>query len=208
MPIHKDQLTDQEIKRLNQIQDDFFSGLIDVFDPPLPEGVPKRLEIIVASAAIEKGNVVLDVGSGTGILVPLIRQYEPKSIYASDLSQTMLEHLKGQFPFVRTIVGDIREVSLPDGSFDAVFLNACYPNIVDKKKSFTNIARLMKSGGRMVISHPMGKSFVQTLKERSPFPLDDFPNRLKAERQFHPHGFDVAQFVDNPDLYLLLLIKK
>jgi len=208
MPIDSDQLTDQEIDRLNKIQRDFFSGLIHVFDPPLPEGVPERLEKIVAVAAIRKGDVVLDVGSGTGVLVPLIGQYEPKTIYASDLSRAMLEHLTRQYPFVQAIVGDIRNVLLPDCSVDVVFMNACYPNIIDKIKSLGNIARMMKSKGRMVVSHPMGKSFIHTLKKRSPFPLDNFPDRLEAERQFQPQGFDVVGFIDETDLYILLLVKK
>jgi SAM-dependent methyltransferase len=203
-----DQLNEQEANRINQVQSDFFSGLMHVFDPPLPEGVPERLEKIAASAEIKPGDVVLDVGSGTGILIPFIREYGPKAIYASDLSQAMLDHLKEQYPFVHTIVGDVRDVSLAAGYVDVVFMNACYPNIVDKKRSIANIARMMKSGGRMVISHPMGKSFIDRLKERSPFPLDDFPDRAKAERQFEPHGLEVRRFVDTPDLYILLLANR
>lgn len=208
MPIDNDPLTDQEIDRLNRIQRDFFSGLIHVFDPPLPDGVPARLEKIVDVAAIQKGNVVLDVGAGTGVLVPLIDRYKPKTIYASDLSRAMLEHLGRRYPFVRTIVGDIRDVLLPDGSIDVVFMNACYPNIVDKNTTLGNIARMMKPGGRMVVSHPMGKSFIDGLKKRSPFPLDDFPDRPEAEKQFRLQGFDIAEFIDETDLYILLLIKR
>ncbi|MBW2266755.1 MAG: hypothetical protein JRF28_11470 [Deltaproteobacteria bacterium] len=86
--------SNSEVKSINQIQNDFFSGLIHVFDPPLPEGVLNRLEQIVATAQIKKGEYVLDVGSGTGVLIPLIDAYTPQAIYACDLSRTMLDHLK------------------------------------------------------------------------------------------------------------------
>jgi len=200
--------TKDEIRKINQVQRDFFSGLIHVFDPPLPEGVPERLEKIVASARINKGETVLDVGSGTGILIPLIRAYEPRTIFACDLSEAMLAHLRKQYPYALAIAADVREISLPDNSMDVVMMNACYPNIVDKDSSIANISRMMKPNGRMVISHPMGKSFIDSLKEKSPFPLDDFPQRSEAQDLFEPYGFEIQNLIDEPRLYVLVAVKK
>ena len=195
---------EKEIRKINQLQRDFFSGLIHVFDPPLPEGVPERLEQIVASGAINKGDTVLDVGSGTGILIPLIQAYSPEAIFACDLSDVMLEHLREQYPYAKTIAADVRDISLPDNSLDVVFMNACYPNIVDKDSSLANVSRMIKPHGRMVISHPLGKSFVDSLKEKSPFPLDDFPEQPEAETMLRPYGFEIEKFIDESKLYILL----
>jgi hypothetical protein len=51
----------------------------------------------------------------------------------------------------------------------------------------------------------MGKSFIDSLKERSPFPLDDFPDKAEAQTLFEPYGFHVEVFRDEPYLYILLL---
>jgi ubiquinone/menaquinone biosynthesis C-methylase UbiE len=198
------ELTEEEIQRINRAQRDFFGGLTHVFDPPLPEGVPERLEQIVASAGIRQGDWVLDVGSGTGILVPLIRVYEPEIIVACDLSEVMLARLKGHYPYAHAIAADLRDLTLPKESLDVVFMNACYPNIVDKPASFANTSRMMKPGGRMVISHPMGKSFIDALKKKSPFPLDDFPKQGEGERLLKPYGFEIERFVDEARLYILV----
>ena len=200
--------TEQETQRINQLQRDFFSGLIHVFDPPLPEGVPERLKKIVASARIAKGDIVLDVGTGTGILVPLIQEYKPETIFACDLSEVMLAHLQKQYPYAKTIASDVRDLTMPDQSIDVVFLNACYPNIVDKPRSFEKISRMMKLAGRMVISHPMGRSFIDLLKNKSPFPLDDFPEKSEAEILLDPHGFEITDFVDETKLYILIATRR
>jgi len=81
-------------------------------EPPLPEGVPERLARIVASAAILEGDVVLDVGTGTGILVPLIRPYRPAQIYGCDLSSKMLAKLRKNYPGVKTLLSDVRHLTL------------------------------------------------------------------------------------------------
>jgi SAM-dependent methyltransferase len=202
-----DEPESNQIEKINRHQRELFDDIVHVFEPPLPEGVPERLETIVAAASIAPGECVLDVGSGTGILIPLIRAYRPGSIVACDLSGKMLERLNRNYSGVKTVQADVRDLSLPDASVDAAFLNACYPNIADKHGALANIARMMRTDGRMVISHPLGKTFIESLRKRSPFPLDDFPTEPEAERRLGPFGFVVRRFVDDPELYLLVAVK-
>ena len=199
---------EEEVRRINQIQRDFFSEIVYMFDPPLPDGVPERLDRIVASADIVRGDVVLDLGTGTGILVPIIQTYHPAKILACDLSEAMLARLKAQYSYAETILSDARDLALPDAGIDVVFMNACYPNIVDKSATFANISRMMKQGGRMVISHPMGKAFIDLIKDKAPFPLDDFPGRTRAGNLLKPFGFKIGEFVDEPKLYIMKAIKQ
>lgn len=199
---------EKEIDRINRLQREMFDELYHLFDPPLPKGVPERLEKIVASAEIVKGDYVLDVGSGTGILVPLIQRYEPGRVFACDLSEAMLKQLKKHYPDVEAIVSDIRELTFPPSILDVVYINACYPNIVDKVGTFTNLGKMMKPAGRMVISHPLGKTFIRSLKKKIPFPLDDFPGKSEAGILFKPYGFGIAKFIDEPELYILVAVKQ
>ncbi|MGD8335929.1 MAG: class I SAM-dependent methyltransferase [Desulfobacterales bacterium] len=198
----------KEIDRINRIQREHFDRLYHLFDPPLPAGVPERLEKIVMAAAIETGDSVLDVGTGTGILIPIIRQYEPGCTYACDLSEAMLRRLKENYSGVKTIQKDVRELTLPDESLNVVFINACYPNIADKAGALKNISRMLKPAGRMIISHPLGKAFIDSLRQGSPYPLDDFPLKSETKKLLGPYGFAVKEFVDRPELYILAAVKR
>jgi ubiquinone/menaquinone biosynthesis C-methylase UbiE len=197
-------VSQEEVQRINRLQQNSFDKIYKLFEPPLPEGVPERLEKIVAHGKIARGDIVLDVGTGTGILIPIIKKYRPGCIHACDLSEEMLNQLRKNYPYVKTIIADVRDLDLPEGSIDAVFLNACYPNIVDKAGTFSNLGRMMKANGRMVISHPLGKSFILELKESVPFPLDEFPKKKEANALLRPFGFEIETFIDEPELYLLV----
>jgi ubiquinone/menaquinone biosynthesis C-methylase UbiE len=147
------------------------------------------------------------VGTGTGILIPLIQQYAPGTVYACDLSERMLEKLNENHSEIKTIASDVRDVTLPDGSVDVVFINACYANIADKPGTFRNLARMMTPGGRVVISHPLGKQFVAHLKKTAPYPLDDFPGESEAKQLLSPFGFDIQSLLDEPELFILVAIQ-
>lgn len=199
--------TEEEVRRLNTLQAAYFSKNVEIFEPPLPEGVPERLERIVGSAGLDPSDSVLDIGTGTGILIPLIREYSPAHIYANDLSEAMLEFVRAHYPSVITAQGDVADLALADASIGVAFINACYPNIIDKHKTFTNLRRMLRPGGRLVTSHPLGRSFVEILKKNVPFPLDDFPaSETEATELFAPYGFRVSLLLDEHELYILRLV--
>ena len=143
----------------------------------------------MAHGKINRGDTVLDVGTGTGILIPIINKYEPGRIYACDLSEAMLEQLRSkEYPNVETIAADVRDLKLPGDSIDVVFINACYPNIVDKTRAFSNLSRMMKTGGADGDQSSSGKSFIRSLSTNAPFPLDEFPDKLKLRGCLSPLG--------------------
>jgi hypothetical protein len=66
---------------------------------------------------------------------------------------------------------------------------------------------MMKAEGRLVISHPLGKAFILSLKDRVPFPLDEFPKESEAGALFKSFGFEIETFIDEPKLYILVATK-
>ncbi|MGA7491737.1 MAG: class I SAM-dependent methyltransferase [Syntrophobacteraceae bacterium] len=199
-----DRFTPEQIEEINKLQEKFFNDNVDLFEAPLPKGVPERLRATVKASGLRSGERVLDVGTGTGILINFMLKYGPSEIHGCDLSENMLERVKEKFPQVIVHLCDISDLPLPGDSLDIVFINACFSNIMDKSKSLDNIYRLLRQQGRLVISHPMGRGFIVELKKHTPFHLDLLPDEGAARGLLEPHGFEVIRFRDDPGFYLVV----
>lgn len=132
----------EQAERIAEDQRSRFNELVDVFDTPQPLEVMARLEEIVAAACLSPGEVVLDVGTGVGVLIPLIEKYHPSAISACDVAEKMLERLTQKHPAVRTYRADIALLALASECVDVIFMNAMYGNIADKPRACRNAARI------------------------------------------------------------------
>lgn len=192
----------------SEIQRRYFDSVADVFAATPPPDVLERLARVVTLARLRAGERVLDVGSGTGVLLPYILKEEPSRVVACDLSPEMLAVLKKRFPEVETVLSDISRLDLPTGSFECAFLNAVFPNLPDKPAALTNLGRLLAPGARMVISHPEGRKFVLRLKDELPFPIDPLPRKTDLRKLLAPHPFRLELYLDEPRLYVAIARRK
>ena len=188
----------------NRLQEKAFDSLVQAFEEPLGDGVEDRLDLIVARAGIKPGQVVLDVGTGVGVLIPLIARYEPARILACDLSARMLRRMSRNYPEVEAFQADIIDLDLDRGSLDVVFLNGMFSNIYDKPAAFSKLAFLTRPGARIVVSHPEGRGFIERLRDKVAFRLDPLPDREAWEEMLAPFPFRTVLFWDQPKLYLAL----
>jgi len=184
-----------------------FNELVDVFDQPQPLEVMERLQEIVSSAGLRSGEVVLDVGTGVGVLIPLIQSYQPAAVLACDIAEKMLQRVQNKYPAVRTFHADIASLDLASTSLDAIFMNGMYGNIADKPAACRNAARMLRSGGRLLVSHPEGRAFIDQLRAASDLFIEPFPTREEFEALLEPLGFEVITYRDESKLYLMVARK-
>lgn len=200
--------TDEQITRFNDKQREAFDAVHDRFLVALPADVCERMRRIVAAAGIRAGEHVLDVGTGTGALIPDIRTYRPGRIFACDLSGKMLEQVARRYPEVERHQCDVRDVALPDASIDAVFMNGMYGNIADKRGALANLMRMLRPAGRIVISHPEGRGYVERLVRTDPFPITPLPSRAEAHTFLEPFGLTVREYTDEEKLLIVVAVNR
>ena len=113
----------------------------------------------IAVADLSEGETVLDLGSGGGIdvLLSAKRVGATGKAYGLDMTDEMLtlaneNKAAAGVTNVEFLKGFIEEVPLPDGSVDVVISN-CVINLSSNKQAvFTEMARVLRSGGRVGVS--------------------------------------------------------
>jgi ubiquinone/menaquinone biosynthesis C-methylase UbiE len=149
----------------------------------------------------------LDVGTGAGVLIPLIQSYQQFAVLACDVAEKMLQRVQDKYPIVRTHHTDIVSLTLASGSVDAIFMNGMYGNIADKPAACGNAARMLRSGGQLVVSHPEGRAFVDQLRAASDLFIESLPTKEESEALLEPLGLEVIAYRDEPKLYLMVARK-
>lgn len=144
---------------------DFFNSCAASWDA-IRVTSPARLHKLLHMAAITPGSAVLDVGSGTGILLPYLASAigAGGSITAVDFSTNMLDIAQqkyGEYSNITFICGDILELELPPNSFDAITCLNFYPHLNQRKEEFLHkMLSLLKPGGRLIIMHDISRAQV------------------------------------------------
>jgi ubiquinone/menaquinone biosynthesis C-methylase UbiE len=195
------------VRRIATHQRQRFNQLVDTFDVAQPADVMDRLRQIVAVAELRAREAVLDVGTGVGVLIPLIDSCHPSVIVACDLSERMLVRLHQKHPKIRVIQADIVSAPLAAGSVDVIFMNAMFGNIADKPTACREVTRMLRLGGRLVISHPEGREFVARLRSTTDLFIEPLPTREEFEHFVAGLDFEVTAYRDEPKLYLLVARK-
>lgn len=189
-------------------QAEFFDSYADRWDSMEREDIHVRLDRVVREAGIIPGMQILDVGTGTGVLVPcLLKAMDGTGeIEAIDISSGMLRVARSKgFPSnVEFLLAGIEDFGCPDASYDAVMCNAVFPHFACKRSALLRILRLLKPGGKIVISHPTGREAVNKIHSEagSVVSEDRVPNAEKMRAMLEDIGFTGVVIADEPEFYL------
>jgi arsenite methyltransferase len=121
---------------------------------------------VLAEADIQQGDVVLDVGTGSGLIafgaLPLVG--EKGRVIFSDISETLLEHCRrvaaeqgatGRCDFLVDSADNLNGVS--DRSVDVVTSRSVLIYVKDKASAFRELHRVLRPGGRLSVFEPINR---------------------------------------------------
>lgn len=105
------------------------------------------------------GEVCVDLGSGRG--TDVLRMADKVGtqgfVYGIDIAEGMLEKARGNadrlgFTNVEFVKSELEKLELPDKTADLVISNCTLNHATDKQKVWNEIHRILKKGGRFVVS--------------------------------------------------------
>ncbi|MBJ6724343.1 class I SAM-dependent methyltransferase [Geomesophilobacter sediminis] len=184
-----------------------FNALADRWDV-LCRHDAARVRRIVDVMKIAEGDRVLDVGTGTGILLPLLQDRVGASgrIDAVDIAERMLEVAasKHNVPNTSFVHGDI--LALPaQRRYNHVICYSVFPHFQDKARAVATLAEHLKEGGRLTVCHSQCREAINELHRKgSPAVAHDYLPGLEAmEKFFTAAGLVSLVSIDSSDLYLV-----
>jgi len=113
----------------------------------------------VALASLRKGEIVLDLGSGAGLdcFLAAKKVGEKGKVIGVDMTEEMIKKARAiaqenGYKNVEFRLGEIEELPIEDCSVDVVISNCVVNLSPDKQKVFQEAHRVLKTGGRIMIS--------------------------------------------------------
>lgn len=128
-----------------------------------------KIQQIIKLSDIKPQSKILDVGTGTGILLNFLLKKDPIKITALDYAEKMIEcaKKKHQDPRIEFVTQDIMQHD--EKEYDYIFLYSVYPHFEDKKRLLKHLSCKLKRGGKVVIAHSESKEKINSIHTNSLF---------------------------------------
>lgn len=115
-------------------------------------------ERILAACEIEKGDVVADVGAGTGLFTRMFATAVGRDgwVFAVDIAPRFLSHInreatKAQLKNITGVLCAENSINLPANSADVVFVCDTYHHFEFPKSTLASIHRALKKDGHLIL---------------------------------------------------------
>jgi ubiquinone biosynthesis O-methyltransferase len=196
----------------NEIRNFFDRAAIDrdikfAMDPVLEYEQKVRSRMVISLLDAKPDELILDVGCGTARdLIELVKT--GCKCIGIDFSGKMIEESrkelsKNGITAVELETGDATNLMFPDRMFDKVFASEVLEHIPDYNRAISEMARVLKPSGCLVITTPNRRSIYgfdryvireKLLKRKWPHPYDSWKTFDELASALNSNGFTITSF--------------
>lgn len=193
---------------------DFFNEMAPQWDN-ITEVWPEKIEHILNVACVAPGESVMDVGTGTGVLLPYIYKKigDNGSIDAVDISEEMLKVAKSKHKAIANInfINLDVENDLVSGGYDCIIMYCMYPHLENPIETLKWLFKVnLRPNGRILIAFPESKKSINGIHTHNDGSvhsthlqdIDELKNLLESI------GLPVDYTEDNDNYYILRIRKE
>jgi len=200
-------------KAVNPKQKDFFDEKAAVWDKITVHDLEK-VQYIAELLGIQGGDRILDVGTGTGVMIPFYEKYlVDGSVVAVDYSGKMIEVARSKYPekehpMVSYLVSDVYELKY-DGEIDLVVCYSCFPHFVDQPLAVKILSKALRKGGRLVVAHSDSAKKINGVHINGGVEIEnDFlPSMERLKQMMKTNGLTVT-FERDDESYFICIARK
>lgn len=187
---------------------DFFNSMADTWDT-ICRHDRDRINKILDLLRIRSGDAVLDVGTGTGVLIPFLldRVGDRGTITAIDMAEKMIQMAENKYccENVLFIADDVFTAGLRLSAFDVVICYSVFPHFDDKSNAVKLLVQYLRAGGTVAICHSQGRDVINRIHETiSPaVARDHLPPAQMVAGYVSDAGCEITTLLDTEELYIV-----
>lgn len=181
------------------------AGRWDALQPPNRREVLRGLLAPFAPGLSGCGDV-LEVGTGTGALIPCLRECAPQAhVVSIDLAAEMLRRARLRCPDAAVVQADAHRPPFPAPGFDLVICHNSFPHFADKPGALRALARLLRTRGHLLILHDLSRERVNAIHTSGGAAIQNhlLPPGDETGRMLTRAGFGDVHVEDTDDHYII-----
>jgi ubiquinone/menaquinone biosynthesis C-methylase UbiE len=185
----------------------FFDRHADRWDERLQyEKKRDRLLEVIKDFELREGHRVLDVGTGTGILLPFLGEAIGPSgkLMAIDFSFKMLQQAKQRRGEAGLLNASVEAIPFRADQFDRVTCFSAFPHFPDKERALYEMVRALKRGGKLMMAHLHSVEEINQLHQEmgGPISRDLLPHPERIRNLMRDAGLDAVSVINQPGKFL------
>lgn len=191
----------------------YFNEKAPIWDQLMSHRDLQQIANIIKELGIQEGSTILDVGTGTGIVLPFLKEeVGPRGkIVAFDIAEEMLQlaREKNGDEIIEYIEGDLTATSFAEHTFDVILCYSCFPHMLDKEAVAREMMRILKPLGRTIICHSSSREELNHMHQSIGGAVgnDMLPDNETMNYIFQKAGFIEITITERDNEYVLTGIK-
>lgn len=193
-------------------QVEFFDSIAKEWDTII-EVNEEKINTLLSKINIKDNNSILDVGTGTGVLIPFLKKINPNGgIKGIDISQGMLDIANEKFKNIDNVTFELVDIetSTINESYDKIILYSMFPHLKDKTSTIKFLVeKNLKENGKLIIAHSNSRFFLNNMhKEKDErVSKDILIPVIEQKLLFEEVGLNVVDAFENDEIYYLVISK-
>jgi ubiquinone/menaquinone biosynthesis C-methylase UbiE len=192
----------------------FFESLAEEWDAQQPPNRDEILRQMLApfDIALQSAQAILEVGTGTGALIPQLRAHAPTArLISIDLAETMLHYARQRCSSASLIQCDVHRLPFSSAliglnAFDMVVCHNSFPHFVDPPTAIAEFVRVLRGDGHILIVHDLSREQVNAIHQGSRASVihnDLLPPSTELAKMLENFGFEIIDYEDSESRYTM-----
>ena len=158
----------------------------------------RKVAFIIDALKLKPTDTVLDVGCGTGVLIPYLAG-KCGSVLAVDEAEKMIETAAAKYQYPNVEFKAVSFESI-DGKFDKIIMYSMFPHFNDQAAAVRRAAGLLKNGGKLMIAHSQSRDEINHMHKSMSLKL---PSAVEFAALLASAGLRISQTVDSGEMYVI-----